>query len=289
MDFLFRKKRHNHQSKSKQKLKPEHVQDYRAVAATDIGSVRTNNEDQLVFIRPFDLNVRRDKGCLAIVADGMGGHSSGEIASQMAIDIISRQYYDAKTEKIDSLKKAFEKANKAIFKLANERTELKGMGTTCTAIIMKEGELVLGHVGDSRAYLLKGKELIQLSNDHTYMHYLLSQGMISQEEALSHPDRNIITQAMGTSPKLKADYAYLDTRFEPGDRLLLCSDGLYEYVQQDELQALMTTHALNDLSKSLIKLAKQRGGHDNISVLVVETGFAGSSANSRQTEKLHLS
>lgn len=263
--------------------------DYRAVALTDVGSVRDNNEDHLVFIRPFDLKTRASHGCLALVADGMGGYSYGELASKMATDIISRNYFDASPNIVSALRKSFEKANKAIYQRAARDSRFKGMGTTCTGVVLLENEIYLGHVGDSRAYLLKGDKVIQLSNDHTLVQHLLDTGQITQEESLSHPQRNVVTRAMGTSPRLQADFLKHKLRFEIGDRLVICSDGLYEYVQEDELKQMLANKKLNQASQSLIDLAKQRGGHDNISVLIVETFQTDLNQANNPTQKISIS
>lgn len=264
--------------------------DYRAVAATDVGSVRDNNEDHLVFIRPFDAGVRASHGCLALVADGMGGHSSGEIASQLAADIITRDYFDSKNSILDALGRAFEKANKTIFQKASRNPALKGMGTTCTAVVLLNDQIYLGHVGDSRAYLFKEDQCQQLSNDHTYVQHLLDTGKISEEESLSHPQRNVITRAMGTTPKLQAEFTHLKMSFGQGDKLLICSDGLYEYIKPTELAAMLSAkQGLNESAQSLINLAKQRGGHDNISVLIIETFRSDAAHAAKQTQKLNLS
>lgn len=263
--------------------------DYRAVALTDVGSVRDNNEDNLVFIRPFDLKTRASHGCLALVADGMGGYSYGELASKMATDIISRNYFDAKYNIETALRKAFEKANRAIYQQAAKNPRFKGMGTTCTGVVLLNDQIYLGHVGDSRAYLVKGNRVIQLSNDHTLVQHLLDTGQITQEESLSHPQRNVVTRAMGTSMKLQADFLKHKLQFEIGDRLVICSDGLYEYVQEAELQQILTQNKLNEASQRLIDLAKQRGGHDNISVLIVETYQVDANKANNPTQKIQIS
>ncbi|MDW3652238.1 MAG: Stp1/IreP family PP2C-type Ser/Thr phosphatase [Bacteroidia bacterium] len=263
--------------------------DYRAVAATDVGSVRDNNEDHLVFIRPFDKKIRASHGCLALVADGMGGHSSGEIASKMASEIITRNYFDTHFEVLDALKRAFDKANKAIFQKASRRPQLKGMGTTCTAVVLLRDQIYLAHVGDSRAYILKGEKLIQLSNDHTYVQHLLNKGKITYEESLSHPQRNVITQAMGTSAKLQADYQLQKQKFEEGDKLLICSDGLYEYIKDEEMLQFLKNEKLSVVADKLIDLAKKRGGHDNISVLIAETFYPNPELSNKETQKIKLS
>ncbi len=286
MAFLFRKK--------KEKATSTHPVaavklDYRAVAITDVGSVRDSNEDHLIFIRPFDTTIRNSHGCLALVADGMGGHSHGEIASKMAADIITRHYFDTNYSVLEALKRAFEKANKAIFQKAAKNPKLKGMGTTCTAIILLQDQLYLGHVGDSRAYLLKENQALQLSKDHTLVQHLLDTGRITEEESLSHPQRNIVTRAMGTSAKVKAEVSLLPVPFEVGDKLLICSDGLYEYIKPPELKAIIQQYSLNEASRTLIALAKQRGGHDNISVLIVEAFAADTAQIAKQTQKINLS
>lgn len=286
MNFLFRRKKTQDRS---QPEKPASIIDFRAVAATDVGAVRDNNEDHLVFIRPFDQEKRNTKGCLALVADGMGGHSSGELASHLAIDIISRTYFDAPQSVLDALRKSFEKANKAIFQQAEKDPGLKGMGTTCTAVVLLQDRLYLGHVGDSRAYLLKPEGIHQLSIDHTYVQYLLKKGMIKPEEVFSHPDRNVITQAMGTSAKLNADFSALDVRINASDQLILCSDGLYEYIQKEELVQILRKHSPSEAANTLIQLAKKRGGHDNISVLIVTPSLAEAASDHQKTQKYSLS
>lgn len=287
MPFLFRR---NKRREAAIPASPPSDIDYRAVALTDVGSVRDNNEDHLVFIRPFDKQVRRSHGCLALVADGMGGHQNGEVASQMAVDLISRNYFDAKTPGVDALKRAFEKANRAIYDFAQRsKTGKKSMGTTCTAVALIRQRIFLAHVGDSRAYLLKGEKLIQLSNDHTYVQHLLDVGKITYQESLSHPQRNIVTQAMGTNPKLKGDFMEMKTSFEEGDKLLVCSDGLYEYFKDEELATILSSYELHKAAQSLIELAKKRGGHDNISVLLAETFASQPGSSLKETQKTVLS
>ena len=266
MDFLFWKKR----KKESLAFMPGKRLDYRAVAATDTGAVRQKNEDSLVFIRPHEGEKRKTKGCMALVADGMGGHSRGDIASGMAVECIPRNFFDSKEEVLPALKRAFDLTNKTIYQQAAKKVELKGMGTTCTAVVMRGNQLFLGHVGDSRAYLFKQGIPYQLSADHTYVQLLLDKGLIRPEEVLSHPDRNIITQAMGTSAQLKADYSVVEKAFEVGDILVLCSDGLYEYIPAEECAKIIEAHSLNEAAQKMIDLAKKRGGHDNISVLLVE-------------------
>ena len=285
MDFLFWKKR----KKVSPSFLPAQRLDYRAVAATDTGSVRQKNEDSLVFIRPHEGEKRKNKGCMALVADGMGGHSRGDIASGTAVECIPRNFFDSKEDILPALKKAFELANKTIYLQAKKKKELKGMGTTCTAIVMRGSQLFLGHVGDSRAFLLKKGIPFQLSADHTYVQLLLDKGLIGPEEVLSHPDRNIITQAMGTASQLKADYSQVEKEFELGDVLVLCSDGLYEYIPAEECAQIIGAYPLNEAAQKMIDLAKKRGGHDNISVLLVEACALEGDTISKETKNLNPS
>ena len=260
--------------------------DFRAIAVTDVGAVRDNNEDNLVFIRPHNAEKRNTKGCLAVVADGMGGHSSGEVASQTAIEIIPRVYYDSQKEVLEALNLAFTKTNKAIYQRAQKNPSLAGMGTTCTAVVLLDQRIFLAHVGDSRAYLLKNGKLVQLSSDHTYVQHLLDQKLITAEEALSHPKRNVITRAMGTRPQVTVDCKQVVFPFEMNDKMLLCSDGLYEYFSVQELEKLLKELSLQQASKEFIRMAKHRGGHDNISALLIEAHQAAPKQEIKETQNL---
>ena len=156
---------------------------YHAIAITDTGCVRDHNEDAVRFVRPAENFILKKMGCLAIVADGMGGHTSGEIASAIAIDMISEAYYEKVRDPIKALENASSKANNLIWQTAGGDKKLKGMGTTCTAAAIIGDKLNILHIGDSRAYLYKKGELIQLSEDHTYVRELIKSGEITPDEA----------------------------------------------------------------------------------------------------------
>lgn len=264
------------------------LNDLRAVVVTDVGRVRTNNEDAGRFVRPSKIDVRMTKGFLAIVADGMGGHAAGEVASLMAVETIAKSYYQQENTPEESLLSAFAKANKAIWQAATRNIMQKGMGTTCTAVAICQNQMYVGHVGDSRLYLYKNTQLTQLSTDHTYVQELISQGVIKQDEAEKHPDRNVLTRAMGTHNKVEVDVFKVNVLFENNDRLLLCSDGLYDYFSQDELAAFFTIPLLNDAAQQMVDAAKQRGGHDNITVLLVEKVGNDEFQASRPTENVDV-
>ncbi|MVM36934.1 Stp1/IreP family PP2C-type Ser/Thr phosphatase [Spirosoma sp. HMF3257] len=231
-----------------------------AVVVSDLGNIRQNNEDTGLFVRLADEGIRRIKGHLLLVADGMGGHLAGEVASQMAAEIINREYFQH-TESIEkSLLRAFQMANRQIFNEARQHNAFRGMGTTCTAIVVHDQQLYFAHVGDSRAYLFKTGQLIQLTQDHTYIQELLRSGEITPEAAASHPERNVLTQAMGTKVDVRVDLGRCVLPFDSGDRLLLCSDGLYEYCLEADFVRVLQQHNLHDAADELVTMAKNRGG-----------------------------
>ncbi|CAN5758682.1 protein-serine/threonine phosphatase PrpC [soil metagenome] len=244
----------------------------KVVIKSDLGNVRTNNEDAASFFRMTDGKLLREKGYLLIVADGMGGHLAGEVASKMAVDIISEEYFrpanDSDREK--ALASAFNLANKKIFELAAANEQYRGMGTTCTAIVVIASTIYYAHAGDSRAYLYKDNKLTRITEDHTYVQELVNNGDISNEQAETHPQRNILTNAMGTKPVLRVDTGKCLTSFEQNNRLLLCSDGLYDYLSDQEIAAVMSAGSLQEAADYFISESKRRGGKDNITVVLAE-------------------
>jgi PPM family protein phosphatase len=241
-----------------------------AVAVTDTGNSRVHNEDAVRFVRPADAITRRNMGYLAIVADGMGGHASGEVASSIAIETISDMYYDSHQKPLKALRLAGEKANEEIWRLASQDKKFRGMGTTCTAAAIIGANIYLLHIGDSRAYIYKKGRAIQLTEDHTYVQQLLNTGEITPFEARNHPDSNILTKSLGTAKKRTCDVFLSEQRFETGDKLLLCSDGLYEYFSTQELAGFLTGDNLAEVSHKLSATVLNRGAHDNFSILLVE-------------------
>jgi len=260
--------------------------DIRAIVVSDVGCVRTNNEDAARFVRPSNSAIRFQKGYLAIVADGMGGHAAGEIASQLAVETIAKTYYQREESPEESLFLAFTKANREIWQSASKNSQQRGMGTTCTTIVLSDNRLYLAHVGDSRAYLLQKGQFFQVSTDHTYVQTLVDQGVITPAEAEKHPERNVLTRAMGTHSKVEIDVARLNYTFAENDRLLLCTDGLYDYLNNEELAQLLLNPNLNEAAQQLVESAKQRGGHDNITVLIIEKVPADTFQPAKPTEEI---
>ena len=264
--IMFWKKRFYKKNKP---LKSSDIE-YRAIAATDTGITRDHNEDAVRFVRPADPNLRKEMGCLAIVADGMGGHASGEVASALAIDTIAEKYFSSGKNPLKSLEAASKLANENIWNLSAENQKLRGMGTTCTAAVLVGQKLYIMHIGDSRAYLYKKGELIQLSDDHTYVQELLNAGEITAAEAKNHPDGNVLTKSLGTSKKRSCDLFESEYSFEQGDRLLLCSDGLYEYFTSSKLAEYLDGPDLGEISNLLSEKVMEMGAQDNFSILLVE-------------------
>jgi protein phosphatase len=225
-------------------------------AATDTGLQRRANEDALLSRSP-----------LFVVADGMGGAQAGEVASQIAVDAFKRGL-EHSAEPESALADLTQKANSRIHELSHSHTDQAGMGTTLTALYVGERDVSIAHVGDSRAYCLRGAQLIRLTDDHSLVDELLRQGRLTPEEAEEHPQRSVITRALGPEGTVEVDTRSF--RAQAGDVYLLCSDGLTTMVSEEELASLLRGHAnLRDAGKALIAAANEAGGRDNITVLLV--------------------
>lgn len=253
-----------------EKAQPEQLEIIFA-KGTDIGRTRNHNEDYLDAFSPPDPVQRQQKGDLFIVADGMGGHQAGDIASQTAVTIISHEYYaDPNTDVQASLTSAIEKANAYIYQDAAQNINRAGMGTTVVAAVIRGRELYLANVGDSRAYLMRQGKVTQVTRDHSFVAEQVRAGLLTLEQARAHPQRNVITRALGSRPEVQVDtYAY---ELQPGDMLLLCTDGLSEYVREDDLLTILSQYSPEEAVPRLIALANRRGGADNISAIVIQAG-----------------
>ena len=205
-----------------------------------------------------------------LVADGLGGHNAGEVASRMAADIISQEYFRLNDTVEKSLVKAFKLANRNILAKAASDVGLSGMGTTCTALVIIDSIIYYAHVGDSRAYLLKNDVIYRLTEDHTYVQELFIKGEISVAEASTHPLRNFLTNALGASKSLRGDAGKLPFLFEEKNRLMICSDGLSEHLNDSEIAKLLNEGSVYNSASGLVEEAKKRGGRDNITVVMAE-------------------
>jgi serine/threonine protein phosphatase PrpC len=233
---------------------------------TDTGKVRTLNEDSVAWITPHDGAVAHSRGSLALVADGMGGHAAGEVASALAADTIRRLFYDLDGSIPQVLSKAFMAAHRAIIEYAEKHPQCKGMGTTCTVLAFRDDQAWLAHIGDSRAYLLRGRTLTQLSEDQTLVAKLVSEGTITQEEADHSPMHNVILQALGATPQIKPMIGAHGLPLQPGDVLILCSDGVYNMVPDAKIAEIASRLPPQDACDTLIEAALEAGGHDNASL-----------------------
>ncbi len=242
-------------------------------AITDIGMVREKNEDQVAIAPELGL---------AVLADGMGGHQAGEVASDMAIDMITRHFaesFEHCDKKNGVLKnetsvicEAIQMANAAIFEMAHQRPECNGMGSTIVVTLFYNNRMYVGHVGDSRLYRFRKNRLEQMTDDHSVVQELLSRGLISPDEARNSAHKNLVTRALGIESDVEPD---IDSQaVEENDIYLLCSDGLNDVLPDDAIEMVMLDHSRDiiEASKVLVREANDRGGPDNISVVLVKLG-----------------
>lgn len=235
-----------------------------AYVKSDIGMVRKTNEDNYIFLPPH----------LFVVADGMGGHAAGEIASKIAVDTV-RDYIMQQDTYVDPeavLKQAISSANYAILKAAQQKSECSGMGTTFSAAYIKDNIVFWGHVGDSRIYHINSDEIKQITSDHSLVWDLVRNGNITETEALTHPHRNILTRAVGTNEHVEIDTGSL--QLMPGDNLLFCTDGLTNMVSIQDIFSIVQNNAINgqEILDILIQQANAAGGIDNITAILVQYG-----------------
>src|SRR3954452_8794559 len=223
---------------------------------SDVGLQRQGNEDNYFVRAP-----------LFVVADGMGGAQSGEVASEMAVQSFDRGIPDGDSVG-DALKHIIERANQRIHERSRVETQRAGMGTTVTAAYVGEASVTVAHVGDSRCYRVRDGELERLTNDHSLVGDLVRLGKLTEEQAESHPQRSVITRALGPEPNVQVDVEEFGAR--GGDLFLVCSDGLTSMVREDKLKPLVTEHTgmLEELGRDLIGAANAAGGRDNITVVL---------------------
>ena len=238
------------------------------VARTDVGLLRDNNQDAYA---AFELT---ESAALTVVCDGMGGAAEGALASSRAIrsikELIADRYFDGMSDlSVKSLMiSAIENANSGIYELSLANPDCAGMGTTVVAAIIANGYVYVAHAGDSRAYKISDGSLIQLTIDHSVVQRMVENGEITKEEAKDHPDKHIITRALGVDETIKVDFC--QEPFEDGDKLILCSDGLTNYVSGEDILRLTEDGCYYDYANRLVNLANQNGGGDNITVVVAQ-------------------
>lgn len=235
----------------------------RSAYGTDVGKKRKNNEDAL-YVCDDESSIN-----YFIVADGMGGHNAGEVASKNAIKEVA-EFLNIQNEiSQDTVLKAIEKANADIYEMSKTDKKLNGMGTTIVLAVADDENILIAHVGDSRAYLISDNNITRLTTDHSWVQELINSGTLTQSEAKDHPQKNVITRAIGISGDVKTDL--LLRGWKEKDILLLCTDGLNTLVEDNEiLEIIKNSSDLDKMVFKLIDLANTRGGNDNITVVLVE-------------------
>lgn len=241
----------------------------KTVFVSDVGRVRSVNEDSSW------VSFLEQGYTLAIVADGMGGHQAGDLASKLTVETIVGELQllpaGLEVEELaERLKQAILHANDVVFQKASERDEYHNMGTTVVAVLINEKDGIIGHIGDSRVYKFRSGKMVQLTEDHSLVNELLKTKQISEEQASVHPHRNVVTRALGTDPKVEADMHFVS--LEQGEMLLLCSDGLSNYVTLDQMISTLQDGdlSLDERADRLLKFALDAGGDDNITVALLE-------------------
>lgn len=238
-------------------------------ARTHIGLVRQVNQDSYAVVSDLPYHT------ILIVADGMGGHSAGEVASTLASQVVAESLRESLMEVTDGeyvcdeIASSILKANSEVFNRAGSQNGLSGMGTTIVAAVVSNEQVAIGHIGDSRAYLLNHQELIQLTEDHSLVNELVKSGQIEEAEAMHHPQRNVLLRALGTDLEVEVDTKIVS--WNPNDILLLCSDGVWNLMDYETLRKSMMSYSnMKELVDVLIKKALDAGGVDNITLVAIK-------------------
>lgn len=232
---------------------------------SDIGKSRAINED---FVSYFS---NQKKQPLMLISDGMGGHRAGDVASEMAVSHLGEAWKETAFENVENvsswLLNTIQKVNKLIFQKSLDFVDLDGMGTTLVAAAYVNEELVIAHIGDSRAYLYRNFQLKQLTDDHSLVNELMKTGELTETEARNHPQKNILTRSMGVKERIQVDLTSVP--IQKNDVLLLCTDGLSNLIEEEEIKKVLKDWLpLEEKGEKLITLANEAGGRDNISVLL---------------------
>lgn len=241
---------------------------------THPGLVRRNNEDVVACVIPGEGTIAAGRGVLALVADGMGGHAAGEVAAAIAADTVRRLYYEREGSPGGVLKAAFAAADEAIRRRGRSDPACAGMGTTCTALALREDAAFLAHIGDSRAYLLRAGRLRQISEDHSLVARLVREGVLTREQAARSPQRHVILRALGTMPAAEPAVWSQGLPLCAGDVFVLCSDGLSDLVDDRAIGEIAGRLAPAGACAALIEAALAAGGIDNVAVGVLAIGTA---------------
>lgn len=236
-------------------------------SASDIGLKRTRNEDRVAYWIPTEAS--DDRGTVLVIADGMGGSRGGEVASRLAVETVMRAYREAGgPDPLDDLHDAVVAANRVVHDHSVSDPNLRGMGTTCTAVVVIGRDILFAHVGDSRAYLLHQGKARQITRDHSLVAQLVESHQITPEEAREDPRRNVVTRSVGVADSIMVDADRVESALKDGVTLLVCTDGLHGLVEDKELADLGSAADLDQACADLVALARERGGHDNITLVL---------------------
>jgi protein phosphatase len=237
---------------------------------TDVGRLRTNNEDSYLYWEPDSSEEFARKGRLAVIADGMGGYEGGQEASRLAVETV-RFVYEHKFEADPqaTLVAGMQAAHETIQRYAIDHPQYAGMGTTCTAVCIVGRNLFFSHIGDSRLYLIRGESISRLTKDHSYVGRLVESGIVRSEDAESHPQRHILTAALGSGREVFPHVPEQPVTLEEGDVVVLCTDGLWSLVGEADLARTAQSEPPAEACQRLLDLALERGGPDNVTVLVL--------------------
>lgn len=237
----------------------------RFVVKTDVGMKRTVNEDRV------EVFLREDGRLLAVIADGMGGHNAGDVASELAVTEF-KKYFAAFNPLIvkarDWLTYTFQSINQTVSRHSQTSADCAGMGTTLIAGLFEKQQGIIAHVGDSRVYLISPERVLQITRDHSYVNVLIDSGEISEEQAKTHPNKNVLMKAIGTERTIQPDF--YDIAFRPNSYLLFCTDGLSNKISEPLMQSILYSHkTLEEKGQDLVDEANKSGGEDNISLILL--------------------
>jgi len=235
---------------------------------SDVGRTRSHNEDSCILCAPEDKTLAKERGIMLAIADGMGGASAGEYASRLSLTVLTEDYYADVAGSIPlRLNRAIARANTRVYLEGEENSEYQGMGTTLSSLTIVGDCAYIAHVGDSRVYISRGDRLVQITEDHSLVAEQVRSGIISEEEARTHSLKNLITRAVGIKGDVEADL--LSLRIQRDDMFLICSDGLNNMVEDDDIADSLHASTLQGIARVLVGKALEGGGSDNISVAML--------------------
>src|SRR3989454_11761033 len=254
-----------------------------AVLKTDVGLVRTENQDSGTLTTPREEPGSHPGGGLMAVADGMGGHRGGATASRLAVETVKTTYLGNATDDVPAaLREALARANARVYTESQSNAELRGMGTTTSALVVRGGEAWFGHIGDSRIYMVRGNEIKQLTYDHSLVATMVREGLLTSAEAENHPRRNVLQRSVGVAEDVDADVRG-PIELQEGDVFILCSDGLHSVVKEEELIGPAKL-PIARAAEEYVRLALERGAPDNVTVIVAKVIRVDASSKETETD-----